>query len=133
MIKSVMVFLVASVLATPLLAEDASLPVSAKQLKAKEISTFLDGKRFNIVIYDADAPITASTRWDWKKKTVSGDFVYKGQSGHFENEWKIKGDTSCAEKDAKGKWICQKIYTDGDVMYEVNSKGSVHAISKPAS
>lgn len=58
-LRGLMVAPVASVLTTPLLAEGAILPASAKQLKGKEISTFLDCKTFNIVIYEADAPITA--------------------------------------------------------------------------
>ena len=132
MIRLAIAAFVSAALSTPVLAEEASVPASAKQLTGKEIPTFLDGKKFDIVIYDADAPITATTNWDWKKKKVSGDFVYKGKTGHFENDWKIKGDTSCAEKDPKGKWICQKVFVDGDVMYEVNAKGAVHAISKPA-
>lgn len=108
------------------------MPPTAKQLSGKEIPKFLHGKKFSVVIYDADAPIEATANWDWNKKRVYGDFVYQGSKGSFDNAWIIKGNESCGEKSAKGALICQKIFIDGKVMYEVNRKGKVHAVSKPA-
>jgi hypothetical protein len=109
------------------------MPKGAKQLTGDQITEFLNGKKFNVKIVDADAPIMATTNWNWKTKKVKGTFNYKGQKGKFENDWAIKNNTSCAEKTPEGKWICQKIFVDGDTMYEVNAKGKLHAISEPRS
>ena len=109
------------------------MPKSAKQLTGDQIPEFLDGKKFDVKIVDADAPITATTNYNWNTKKIKGTFEYKGQKGEFENDWIVKGETSCGEKTPKGKWICQKIFIDGDTMYEVNAKGKLHAISKPGS
>jgi hypothetical protein len=127
------VFLLASLglLIGPGLADAPQLPSTVKQLKGQEIAKFLDGKKFDLTIYDADAETTATSNWDWKSKQVYGDYVYKGTPGTFKNAWIVKGNTNCAEKSGK-KWICQKIYVDGDTMYEVNAKGKIHAVSKLA-
>lgn len=109
------------------------MPKSAKQLTGDQIPEFLNGKKFNVKIVDADASITATTNWNWDTKKVKGTFEYKGQKGKFENDWVVRGDTSCAEKTPKGKWVCQKIFVDGATMYEVNAKGKLHAISEPSS
>jgi hypothetical protein len=109
------------------------VPRSAKQLMGDQIPEFLHGKKFNVKIVDADAPITATTNWNWNTKKVKGTFDYKGQKGNFENDWVVKDGTSCAEKTPEGKWVCQKIFVDGNTMYEVNAKGKLHAISEPSS
>ncbi|SDL70647.1 hypothetical protein [Aliiruegeria lutimaris] len=113
-------------------AETPKLPKGAIQLDGAEIVQWLNGKTFrNVVIYDASVPITATTNWNSTKMRVSGTYVAGGNKGKFDNEWIINGDTSCTEKTADGKWICQKVFMLGDVMYEVNRKGKLHAISKP--
>jgi hypothetical protein len=115
---------------SPALAETPNLPADAVQLKGQEIGAYLDGKRFSTVIYDAEVLIEATVNWDLKKGIVFGDFKMNGEKGKFENEWVIKGNTSCGEKTAEGKWVCQKVYVGDGVMYEINKKGKLHAVSK---
>lgn len=122
------------ILGTPLalFADTPKLPKDAVPLTGAQIGEWLNGRKFtSVVIYDADVPIVATTKWNLAKKRVSGSYDANGNKGKFNNEWVIEGDTSCTEKTADGKWICQKVYVVGDVMYEVNSAGKVHAISKP--
>lgn len=116
-------------IATAAHAEAPAVPAEAKQLKGDEIGAWLDGKSLSVEIFDAEVPIKATTNWDLAAKRVSGTFDANGQKGSFDNEWIIKGDTSCTEKTAAGKWICQKIFVLGDTMYEVTKKGAVHAVS----
>lgn len=123
-----MLFLFA--LSTDVLAETPGVPADAKQLNGAEIGAWLDGKSFSVEIFDAEVPITATTNYDLAAKRVSGNYEANGQKGTFDNEWIIKGDTSCGEKTAKGAWICQRIFVKGNTMYEVTKKGTVHAISK---
>jgi len=111
-------------------AQTPALPADAVQLKGGDIAAYLDGKRFAVAIYDADAPIKATVNWDLKNAIVFGDFEMNGTRGKFENPWIIKGNTSCGEKTAKGAWVCQEVYVSGSVMYEVNKKGQIHAVSK---
>lgn len=123
-----------AILSTPLalFAETPKLPKDAVQLSGAQIGEWLDGRKFgNVVIYDADVSIVAKTKWNFAKKRVSGSFDANGNKGKFNNEWVIEGDTSCTEKTADGKWICQKVFVVGDVMYEVNSAGKLHAVSQP--
>lgn len=116
----------------PVFAETPKLPKDAVQLNGAEIAEWLNGKKFtDVVIYDSSVPVTATTNWNAKKMRVSGTFDAGGNKGEFDNEWVIDGDKSCAEKTEDGKWICQKVFVVGDIMYEVNRKGKVHAVSKP--
>jgi len=110
-------------------AQTPEVPPTAKQLKGNEIAKYLDGKTFALTVYDAGGDLTATIRWDWKAKKNSGNYVFNGKKGTFENDWTIKGDTNCGEKNSKGKWVCQKIFVDGSTMYEVTSKGKLHAVS----
>ena len=109
--------------------ETPTVPAEAKQLSGAEIGAWLDGKSLSVEIFDAGVPVTATTNWDLTGQRISGDFVANGEKGTFDNEWIIKGDTSCAEKSAESDWICQKIFVLGDVMYEVTKKGKLHAVS----
>lgn len=120
----------ATLIASTALAETPTLPADAVQLKGAEIGSYLDGKRFSVVIYDAEVSIKATINWDLARGLVYGDYVANGTKGKFENQWIIKGNTSCGEKTAKGTWVCQKIFVSGDTMYEVNKAGGVHAVSK---
>ncbi len=114
------------------LAETPKLPKDAVQLSGAQIVEWLNSKKFKkVVIYDASVPITAVTNYDTRKMRVFGTYDAGGTKGKFDNEWVIDGDKSCSEKSENGKWICQKIFVLGDVMYEVNKKGKLHAISKP--
>src|SRR4029078_4691735 len=85
-------------LASTAQAQEPKIPESAKQLKGDEITSFLDGKTFDVVVYDAGAPLTATTIWNWKQKKVTGTYDYNGQKGEINNDWKVKGATNCAEK-----------------------------------
>lgn len=129
MLRILLPVLVGVVLATTAYSETPSLPAEARQLSGSEIAEWLDGKSLAVEIFDAGVPIKATTNWDASGKRVSGTFVANGTKGKFDNEWIIKGDTSCTEKTAKGAWICQKIFILGDTMYEVTKKGQLHAIS----
>ena len=115
--------------ATAAQCETPTVPAEAKQLSGAEIGTWLDGKSLSVEIFDAGTPITATTNWDLAGQRVSGNFVANGEKGTFENEWIIKGDTSCAEKTAEGAWICQKVFVLDNMMYEVTKKGKLHAVS----
>lgn len=119
-----------AMLSTSVQAESPSLPADAKQLSGAEIGAWLDGKSLSVEIFDAEVPIKATTNWDLAAKRVSGTFNANGTKGKFDNEWIIKGNTSCTEKTAKGAWICQKIFVKGDTMYEVTKNGTLHAVSR---
>ena len=128
--KSISVALLACIVfATAAQSETPTVPAEAKQLTGVELGTWLDGKSLSVEIFDAGIPITATTNWDLANQRVSGDFTANGENGTFDNEWIIKGDTSCTEKTAEGAWICQKIFVLDNVMYEVTKKGKLHAVS----
>lgn len=112
------------------LAEAPAVPAEAKQLKGAEIGQWIDGKTFDVEVFDAKFPIVAESSWDLAKARVGGTYSSNGETGNFEREWKIKGNTSCSYSNAISKWECYKIYVLGDTMYEVTRKGAVHAISK---
>ena len=116
-------------LATAAQSETPTLPAEAKQLTGAEIGPWLDGKSLSVEIFDAGIPITATTNWDLASKRVSGNFLANGEQGTFDNEWIIKGDTSCTEKTAEGGWICQRIFVLDNTMFEITKKGKMHAVS----
>ncbi len=87
----------------------------------------MDEKSFDVVIHDAGASLTAVTNFALGSKRVVGSFCHDGTPGLFDNEWIIKGYTSCSEKDAAGNWIFQRIYVQDDAVYEVTKHGIVHA------
>ena len=117
------------ILATSANAQTPALPADAVQLKGAEIGAYLDGKTFSVVIHDAEVPIKATVNWDLKKAIVYGTFTANGTKDKFQNDWIIKGNTSCGEKTAKGALVCQKIFVSGNTMYEVNKAGQVYAVS----
>lgn len=117
-------------LATAAHAQVEGVPAKAKRLSGPEIAKWLDGKSLSVKIFDAGVPVVGTTNWDLAGKRVWGTFDANGQSGTFDNEWVIKGDTSCAEKAPDGSWICQRIFVVGKTMYEVTADGTLHAISK---
>ena len=129
MTKALRILFFALILATSANAQTPTLPADAVQLKGAQIGSYLDGKSFSVVIYDADVPIKAITTWDLKKGIVYGTFNANGSKGKFQNDWIIKGNTSCGEKNAKGALVCQKIFVSGNTMYEVNKAGKIHAVS----
>ncbi|MER9483202.1 hypothetical protein NKI74_28155 [Mesorhizobium sp. M0494] len=107
-------------------AED--LPSSAKKASMEEFKTFANGKKVNVIIYDAGAAITATLVWSWKKKQIIGEALVN-------NKTKIKvkvpltfdGDKACSQD--QGKPVCHLIYIDNDKFYEVRDDGKVHATS----
>ena len=121
--------LVCLLVATAAQSETTSVPAEAKQLSGVEIGAWLDGKTLSVEIFDAGVPITATTNWNLASQRVSGDFEANGEKGTFDNEWIIKGDTSCTEKTSEGAWICQNIFVLENTMYEVTKKGKLHAVS----
>ena len=122
--------IVFAVLATPLMAEAPALPADAVQLKGKEIAAYLHGKRFSTTIYDGPELIKATVNWDFNANRVFGDFSVNGTKRKFDNPATVKGDTSCGEKSADGTWVCQRVFVKGNMMYEVNKAGQIHAVSK---
>ena len=128
--STLFVALAVAFLAIPLMAEAPTLPADAAQLKGKAIAAYLHGKSFSTTIYDGPELIKATVNWDFNAGHVFGEYSRNGTKGTFDNPVTIKGDTSCGEKSADGKWVCQRVFVKGDMMYEVNKAGQIHAISK---
>lgn len=121
--------LVAAVLfssATIVVAETPTIPETAKKATKDEFIAFIDGKTVDVVIYDAEKPITATLKWDWKKKSITGNALVDGKDKiKVKVKWLFEGDQACSN-DKKG---CHDIFVDGKTFYEVKPDGSVHAVS----
>lgn len=110
-------------------AEEPSLPANAKAATQDEFIAFVNGKTVDVVIYDAGKSLTATLKWDWKKKRISGSYVLDGKKGKVQVKWSFDGDKACSQSGSQPK-ECHAIYIDGDQFYEMRDDGKVHAISK---
>lgn len=89
---------------------------------------FADGKTVDVVIFDLGVPVTATLKWDWKKKRITGDALVNGKDKiKVKSKLSFESDKACAENE--GKPTCHLIYIDGDKFYEVRDDGDVHAVS----
>lgn len=106
------------------------LPASAKLVSPEEFIAASSGKRVFATIFDLDKPVVAYLKWDWKKKRVTGDFVYGGtKKGKADTKLSIDGNTICgANKGEKAK-NCYSYYLDRDGFYEMTADGKMHGWS----
>jgi hypothetical protein len=110
------------------LAAAEPLPATAKKVTIDEFKVFADGKTVDVVIFDLGVPVTATLKWDWKKKRITGDALVNGKDKiKVKSKLSFEGDKACAEND--GKPTCHLIYVDGEKFYEVRDDGDVHAVS----
>ncbi len=110
-------------------AGDPSLPANAKIATQDDFIAFVNGKTVEVVIYDAGKSLTATLRWDWKKKRISGSYVLDGKKGKVQAKWTFDRDKACSQAGGQPKQ-CHAVYIDGDRFYEMRDDGKVHAISK---
>jgi hypothetical protein len=110
-------------------AEEPSLPANAKKATRDEFIAFVNGKTVDVIIYDAGKPLTATLKWDWKKKRISGSYVLDGQKGKVQTKWSFDGDKACSQAGNQPK-ACHDVYIDGNQFYEMREDGKVHAVSK---
>jgi hypothetical protein len=110
-------------------AEEPILPANAKKASQDEFIAFVNGKTVDVVIYDAGKSLTATLKWDWKKKRISGSYVFDGKKGKVQAKWTFDGDKACSQAGNQSK-ACHAVYIDGDQFYEMREDGKVHAISK---
>ena len=110
-------------------AEEPSLPATAKKATQDQFIAFVNGKTVDVLIYDAGKPLSATLKWDWKKKRITGLFLLDGKKGKVVAKWTFDGDKACAQAGAQPK-ECHTIYIEGDRFFEMRDDGKVHAISK---
>jgi hypothetical protein len=105
-----------------------ALPGGLSPATPEEFTAFSKGKVFESVPYDADAPLIAETKWDWKKKKVTGNFIRNGkEKGKFAFPVIFKDGKSCIK--FPDSVTCYTVYIDGPAFYEIRDDGGVHAVS----
>ncbi len=109
-------------------AEEPTLPATAKKATQDEFIAFVNGKTVDVVIYDAGKSLSATLKWDWKKKRISGPYLLDGKKGKAVAKWSFDGDKACSQAGAQPKQ-CHSIYIDGDQFFELRDDGKVHAVS----
>lgn len=110
-------------------AEEPNLPATAKKATQNEFIAFVNGKTVDVVIYDAGKSLTATLKWDWKKKQISGPYVFDGKKGKVSAKWTFDGDKACSQVKGQAQQ-CHAIYIEGDTFFEIRDDEKVHAISK---
>ena len=105
-------------------------PSSAKQVKPDEFITVSNGKRVFVTVFDLDKPVAADLKWDWKKKRVTGNFIYGGtKKGKVDTKISVEGDTVCGINKGEKTKNCYTYYLDAGGFYEMTSDGKMHAWS----
>lgn len=110
-------------------AKAPSLPPGAKKLSGKEIVALYDGSAVDFDNYTMVMSLAGTGRYDFKHKSIAGNFVMGDKKGKFTGSIRIKGDRFCYKVNAP-KETCVSIYVDGDDIYEVNAKGIVTSKNK---
>jgi len=106
------------------------LPASAKQVKPDEFISASSGKRVFVTVFDFDKPVVADLKWDWKKKRVTGKFIYGGtKQGKVDTKISVDGDTICGINKGEKTKNCYTYYLDAGGFYEMTSDGKMHAFS----
>lgn len=110
-------------------AEEPTLPATAVKATQDQFIEFINGKTVDAVIYDAGKSLTAILKWDWKKKRITGDFIFDGtQKGKVKAKWSFDGDKACSQSGTDPK-TCHDVYLDGGSFIEMRDDGKIHAIS----
>ena len=105
------------------------LPPTAKQATMEEFKAFADGKTVEVVIFDLGVPVTATLRWNWKKKRITGEaLINRNDRIEVDTRLSFKGDMACADQEG-GERTCYLIFIDGDRFHEVRTDGGLHATS----
>jgi len=110
-------------------AEEPTLPAAAKKVTQDEFIAFVNGKTVDVVIYDAGKSLSATLKWDWKKKRITGSYLLDGKKGKVSAKWTFEGDKACSQAGSQPKQ-CHAIYIEGDQFFEMRDDGKIHAISK---
>lgn len=94
------------------------------------IPALVDGGPYEVRIFDGrDAGTVARLNWDFAAGTVSGTYTTAaGENGSFSSPISVQGDLLCVGAEP----ACHRVYPYGDGFMEVNTDGSVHAVSTPA-
>jgi hypothetical protein len=109
----------------------AKVPPSAKKVSPEEFIKASNGKRVFVTVFDYDKPIIADLKWDWKKKRVTGNFIYGGtKRGKVNTTISVDGDTVCGVNKGEKKKNCYSYYLDDGGFYELAADGKVHALSR---
>ena len=98
------------------------LPATAKKLTGPEITALYDGSSVNWHNYAANG--TGTAKYDLKQNKQDVTYNFGGKTGTFTGKIRVKGDTFCFVP-PKAKEVCESVYTDGNDIYEVSSKGIV--------
>lgn len=89
-----------------------------------------NGKRVFTTIFDLDKPVVAYLKWDWKKKRVTGDFIYGGtKKGKADTRLSVEGNMICGINKGEKTKNCYTYYLDADGFYEMTADGKMHARS----
>jgi hypothetical protein len=67
---------------------------------------------------------TGTAKYDLKQNKQDVTYNFGGKTGSFTGKARVKGDTFCFVP-PKAKEVCESVYTDGNDIYEVSSKGIV--------
>ncbi|MET1026618.1 MAG: hypothetical protein ABWY00_05590 [Dongiaceae bacterium] len=124
-VKSLCLALLVLLPATQAFAADPAIP-KTQPLIAAEIIALLDGKTFAFTAYDV--PLTGTSTWDSKSKTVTGAYNFSGAMGMYTAEWTLEGDKSCTKAPNQER-TCETIYKYENGYMAVNDQGKVHAVS----
>jgi hypothetical protein len=106
------------------------LPAAAKKVTAEEFMKASNGKRVFVEVFDLDAPVVADLKWDWKKKRVTGDFVWDGvKKGKVNTKISVEGDQVCGINKGEKQKNCYSYHMDDKGFWETTAEGKVHARS----
>jgi hypothetical protein len=112
---------------TALAIEAPQLPTSAKKLTGKEIVELQDGVTLTFKDYTTPTLLTGAVVHDFKNKSESGTFEYKGIKGQINSTIWLKEDMLCDLQPGKGD-VCSFVYLDGSSFYNVGPDGKVRSV-----
>lgn len=116
----------AAITSTAALAENVTVPASAKLMKRADIVAAYAGK--SITWQRANGgDVSGTATFSADLKSATGDWKTADQRGEFESKVTLKGDQYCYQardkgKKEYGKLTCAIMYSDGAQFYEVEPK-----------
>ena len=111
-------------------ASTPAAPTGIKMASPEDLQKTFGGKFVNVTIYDLGAPTIARVKWDWKKKRITGEYVYDGKDkGKVNSIISLNGDKVCAKGKSDKQPNCHSVVIKDNVFYEITDTGSVHAVS----
>lgn len=111
-------------------ASPPAAPTDIKMASPEALQKTFGGKFVNVTVYDLGAPTIARLKWDWKKKRITGEYVYDGKDkGKVNSIISLDGDKVCAKGKTDKQPNCHSVVIEDNVFYEITDTGSVHAVS----